>query len=162
LDPNLPPEVRRQLIEEIRFVIFLNFSFFVKHFYSRKKRLKQRIVDVPPLSKDKLQEIDDPLDYLYKYCIIQSVYFNILSLFIFSLYSPDRMANYERIFLNTIKKQKAKFEGQNPPETTTKLINLKRNNTDTGVWTNVGGGKYIKDSKQYHALDSSDEDEDIE
>ncbi|CAF1088982.1 unnamed protein product [Rotaria sp. Silwood1] len=129
LDPNLPPEVRRQLIEEIR-----------------KKRAKQRIIDVPPLSKDKLQEIDDPLDYLYKYCIIH----------------PDRMANYERVFLNAVKKQKPKFEGQNPPESTTKLINLKRNNTDGGVWTNVGGGKYIHDTKQYHALDSSDEDEDID
>ncbi|CAF1151697.1 unnamed protein product [Rotaria sordida] len=130
LDPNLPPEVRRQLIEEIR-----------------KKRAKQRIAEVPPLSKDKLQEIEDPLDYLYKYCIIH----------------PDRMANYERVFLNAVKKQKAKFEGQNPPESTTKLINLKRNNTDGGVWTNVGGGgKYVHDAKQYHALDSSDEDEDID
>jgi len=72
------------------------------------------------------------------------------------------MANYERVFLNAIKKQKPKFEGQNPPETTTKLINLKRNNTDAGPWTNVGGGKYTRDSKQYHALDSSDEEEDIE
>lgn len=76
--------------------------------------------------------------------------------------SPDRMANYERIFLNTIKKQTPKFEGQNPPEQTTKLINLKRSNTDGGQWTNIGGGKYTRDTKQYHALDSSDEDEDPE
>jgi hypothetical protein len=72
MDPNLPPEVRRQLIEKIRLVFFLTFSFF-EHFYYRDKRAKQRIADVPPLSKDKLQEIDDPLDYLYKYCIIQLV-----------------------------------------------------------------------------------------
>jgi hypothetical protein len=78
------------------------------------------------------------------------------------LHSPDRMANYERVFLSTIKKQKAKFKDQNPPESTTKLINLKRNNTDGGAWTNVGGGKYTRDPKQYHALDSSDEEEDIE
>ena len=77
-------------------------------------------------------------------------------------FSPDRMATYERVFLNTIKKQKSKFEGQNPPEHTTKLITLKRSNTDGGQWTNVGGAKYLRDSKQYHALDSSDEDEDPE
>ena len=76
--------------------------------------------------------------------------------------SPDRMANYERIFLNTIKKQTPKFEGQNPPEQTNKLITLKRSNTDGGQWTNVGGGKYTRDTKPYHALDSSDEDEDPE
>ncbi len=78
------------------------------------------------------------------------------------MHSPDRMANYERVFLNAIKKQKPKFEGQNPPETTTKLINLKRSNTDTGAWTNIGGKIHKRDSKQYHALDSSDDDEDIE
>jgi hypothetical protein len=72
------------------------------------------------------------------------------------------MANYERVFLSTIKKQKAKFEGQNPPEGTTKLIQLKRSNTDTGLWTNVAGGRHVRDPKQYHALDSSDEDEDPE
>lgn len=72
------------------------------------------------------------------------------------------MANYERVFLNTIKKQKSKFDGQNPPEHTTKLINLKRSNTDGGQWTNVGGAKYLRDPKQYHALDSSDEDDDPE
>jgi hypothetical protein len=72
------------------------------------------------------------------------------------------MANYERAFLTAIKKQKANFEGQNPPENTTKIINLKRSNTDGGTWTNVGGGKYTRDTKQYHALDSSDEEEDIE
>ncbi|CAM4757594.1 unnamed protein product [Rotaria magnacalcarata] len=126
LDPNLPPEVRRKLIEDIR-----------------KKRAKQRIIEVPPLTKDKLQEIDDPLDYLYRYCIIH----------------PDRMANYERVFLNAVKKQKPKFEGQNPPESTTKLINLKRTHAEGGSWTNVGGGRYLNDSKQYHALDSSDEDD---
>ena len=49
--------------------------FFLHMFNNRKKRAKQRIIEVPPLTKDKLQEIDDPLDYLYKYCIIQSVYF---------------------------------------------------------------------------------------
>lgn len=68
------------------------------------------------------------------------------------------MANYERVFLNAIKKQKPKFEGQNPPESTTKLVNLKRTNDHS--WTNVGGGRYVNDTKQYHALDSSDEDED--
>lgn len=129
MDPNLPPEARRKLIDEIR-----------------KKRAKQRIADVPPLTKEKLQEIDDPLDYLYKYCIIH----------------PDRIANYERVFLNTIKKQKAHFKDQNPPETTTKLINIKRNHSDGGAWTNVGGGRYVNDAKQYHALDSSDEEEDTE
>jgi hypothetical protein len=72
------------------------------------------------------------------------------------------MANYERVFLSTIKKQKPKFKDQNPPESTTKLIQLKRSNTDVGTWTNVGGGRYIHDPKQYHALDSSDDDEDIE
>lgn len=76
--------------------------------------------------------------------------------------SPDRMATYERVFLNTIKKQKPRFEGQNPPESTMKLINLKRSNTDGGQWTNVGGAKYLRESKPYHALDSSDEDEDPE
>jgi len=75
------------------------------------------------------------------------------------LSSPDRMANYERVFLNTIKKQKPKFKDQNPPETTTKLINIKRHHSDAGVWTNVGGGRYTTNSKQYHALDSSDEEE---
>jgi hypothetical protein len=75
MNPNLPPEVRRKLIEDIRFILCLIFVLVLfKHFYSREKRAKQRIVDVPPLSKTKLQEISDPLDYLYKYCIIQSVY----------------------------------------------------------------------------------------
>ena len=76
--------------------------------------------------------------------------------------SPDRMANYERVFLSTIKKQTANFVGQNPPETTTKLINLKRSNTDGGAWTNIHRGRHRRDSKQYHALDSSDEEEDPE
>ena len=49
------------------------------------------------------------------------------------LRSPDRMTNYERVFLNTIKKQKAKFEGQNPPESITKLTNVKRSKTDAGA-----------------------------
>ncbi len=72
MDPNLPPEVRRQLIEEIRFVrIESNFNITAFFLFARKKRIKQRIADVPPLSKDRLQEINDPLDYLYKYCIIQ-------------------------------------------------------------------------------------------
>ena len=138
--------------------------FFSPLSIPRKKRAKQRIADVPPLSKDKLHEIDDPLDYLYKYCIIQwasisrSQLIDVLSF----PRSPDRMANYERIFLSTIKKQQPKFEGQNPPEHTAKLINLKRSNTDGGQWTNVGGGKYKNDPQQYHALDSSDEDEDPE
>ena len=69
------------------------------------------------------------------------------------------MANYERVFLNAVKKQKPKFEGQNPPENTTKLINLKRTHAEGGSWTNVGGGRYLNDSKQYHALDSSDDDD---
>ncbi len=73
MDPNLPPEVRKKLIEKIRFVHFLIFPFVFKHFSYRENRAKQRIADVPPLTKEKLQEIDDPLDYLYKYCIIQLV-----------------------------------------------------------------------------------------
>ena len=76
--------------------------------------------------------------------------------------SPERMANYERIFLNTIKKQTAKFQGQNPPENTNKLITLRRNNTEGGAWTNINRGRYTRDTKQYHALDSSDEEEDPE
>ncbi|CAF1574583.1 unnamed protein product, partial [Didymodactylos carnosus] len=124
MDPNLSPEARKKLIEEIR-----------------KKRSKRRIADVPPLSKEKLQDIEDPLDYLYKYCIIH----------------PDRMAVYERVFLNTIKKQKPLFEGMNPPEHTVKLINTKRGGEG---WSNVGGGNYVNDPKQYHALDSSDDDDD--
>ena len=78
----------------------------------------------------------------------------------FSLFSPDRMAAYERVFLQTIKKQKVTFEGQNPAENVTKLVNIKRKGNDGGQWTNVGGGRYTQDTKSYHALDSSDEDED--
>ncbi len=162
LDPTLPPEERKKRIEEIRLVPFSLIFRLGKFFYSRKKRVKERIIDVPPLSKEKLQEIDDPLDYLYKYCIIQYVRINIIWMISLFFDSPDRMANYERVFLNTVKKQKAKFKDQNPPESTTKIVHLKRSNTDVGAWTNVGGGRYTQDSKQYHALDSSDEDEDIE
>lgn len=33
MDPNLPPEVRRKLIEDLRFVVFLSiFSFFLTVF----------------------------------------------------------------------------------------------------------------------------------
>lgn len=77
IDPNLPPDVRRRKIEELRFALFffLKFWFSFKHFNYSKKHTQQRIANVPPLSKDILQEIDDPLDYLYKYCIIQLVCF---------------------------------------------------------------------------------------
>jgi hypothetical protein len=78
LDPTLPPEERKKRIEEIRLVPFSLIFRLGKFFYSRKKRVKERIIDVPPLSKEKLQEIDDPLDYLYKYCIIQYVRINII------------------------------------------------------------------------------------
>ncbi len=75
--------------------------------------------------------------------------------------SPDRMANYERVFLNTIKHQEEKFPGQNPPENIKNIIDLNRNNTTTGKWTNIGGGRHKRDSKQYLTFDGNDDEEDI-
>lgn len=72
IDPNLSADERKKIIEDIRFVFYL-WNTSSKDYFSRKKRAKRKIIEVPPLSKEKLQEIDNPLDYLYKYCIIQFV-----------------------------------------------------------------------------------------
>ncbi|CAF1010666.1 unnamed protein product [Adineta steineri] len=127
-DPNLPPEVRLKLMEELR-----------------KKRAKHRIADVPSLSKLKLEEIVDPLDYLYKYCIVH----------------PDRMINYERVFLNTIKHQQEQYPGQNPPEDLTSITNMKRNNMAGSAWTNMGGKRRKRGSKQIGMHDGNDDEDDI-
>ena len=73
--------------------------------------------------------------------------------------SPDRMANYERVFLNTIKQQEEQFPGQNPPGDTTNIIDLNRKNTTTGKWTSVGGGRRKRNSKQYRSIDDDDDEE---
>ncbi|CAF0766237.1 unnamed protein product [Adineta ricciae] len=128
-DPNLAPEVRLRLMEELR-----------------KKRAKKRIVDVPPLTKSSLEEIIDPMDYLYKFCIIH----------------PDRMINYERVFLNTIKHQKEAYPGQNPPADLTSITNMKRGSTMGSAWTNMGGRRRKRGSKQHRMFDGNDdENEDI-
>lgn len=73
IDPNLSTEERKKIIEEIRFVPIGNHLSFISSISSRKKHAKKKVIEIPPLSKEKLQEIDDPLDYLYRYCIIQFV-----------------------------------------------------------------------------------------
>ncbi|UJR26661.1 hypothetical protein I4U23_007978 [Adineta vaga] len=125
-NPNLSPEVRLRLMEELR-----------------KKRAKKRIVDVPPLAKANLEEIADPLDYLYKYCIIH----------------PDRMINYERVFLNTIKHQKEAYPGQNPPADLTSITNMKRGSAMGSAWTNIGGRRRKRASKQYRVFDGADDED---
>ncbi len=58
-------------LKNLGLVIFTQLLHLFNYFYNRKKRAKQRIVDIPPLTRTRLEEIIDPLDYLYKYCIIQ-------------------------------------------------------------------------------------------
>ncbi|KAI0225329.1 hypothetical protein LSAT2_023817 [Lamellibrachia satsuma] len=68
-----------------------------KNIHSEKpSRTRTQRQATAPISTDELQQVEHPLDYLAKYCIIH----------------PDRLPRYEHVFHKTVTAQKRRYDGQ--------------------------------------------------